>query len=282
MATGEVADDDQFWSDEDIEKALLQFFVVLFVVVASTVFLTRLLPSAPNAERDSVEARQQRSYDTEHRTRAANGNHLSMDVMSGRGAATIGAEGIAAFQSTDDMEHETIGEEIANSFALYGLGSRLVKGSMVVVTVREEELDDSDTAKVLRSLGCYFLLFVIVSLPPVSAQNKGFAINEVSNAVNRLRKAGLPEHAIPTHRIVACKSVVGRVATVRQLGSARIVGLLLDFDPEARKQLSRFGFNVVIYGGIGASSLGNLLSYDVAATLSKNANNIDVEQEFAD
>lgn len=284
MADGtEVPNHDQLWSDEDIEKALLQFFVILFVVVASTVFLTRFLPSAPNSRRNAGESvQQQRRHTTEYRTRGANANHTSIDAMSEGGATIIGAEGIAAFQCTDDIVHEKIGEEIANNFALHGLGTRLIKGSMIVVTIREEELDNSNTAKVLRSMGCHFLLFVIISLQSVSAQTQGSTIKEVSAAVSRLREAGLPEHAIPTHRIVACQSVVGRVATVRQLGSARVVGLLLDYDPQTKKQLSRFGFNVVIYGGVDSCCLGSLLSHDAAATLAKNANIIDVTEEFAD
>jgi hypothetical protein len=55
---------------------------------------------------------------------------------------------------------------------------------------------------------------------------------------------GVPIEVLPSHRIVASTTVAGRVAFVRQV---QRVGIVLDFDPDVRDQLSRFGHKVVVY-----------------------------------
>ncbi|OEU09884.1 hypothetical protein FRACYDRAFT_248134 [Fragilariopsis cylindrus CCMP1102] len=54
----------------------------------------------------------------------------------------------------------------------------------------------------------------------------------------------LSESILPSHRILLSKSAVGRIALVRQLSSN--IGLTIDFNPEVKLQLEKFGYNVSI------------------------------------
>lgn len=135
------------------------------------------------------------------------------------------------------------------------------RGSTVVVSIPQEHVDCPKLRRVLFLLSTFYNLFCILSFDTkVSAE-------QMSGVIAKLRgnakEEELPTEVLPDHRIVAAQSVTGRVAFVRQLARVEFV---LDFEPQVRTQLSRFGFQVFVYGnsdddnGDGVySPLGKLL-----------------------
>jgi hypothetical protein len=72
---------------------------------------------------------------------------------------------------------------------------------------------------------------------------------------------GLTAEVLPDHRIIFASTVAGRVAFVRQM---QRIELVLDFDPEVKTLLSRFGHKVVVYGqNVGWSASGSRLGEDL-------------------
>lgn len=123
------------------------------------------------------------------------------------------------------------------------------KGCNVVVSIREEDLsnddDDDDSAlarlcETLTAIGAEYNLFCILGASPTTNAER-------TKELVRTKFAGVPEDVLPRHRVVAATTVTGRVAFVRQLRPEVVV----DYDAEVEKQLTRFGFRVVLYGGEG-------------------------------
>lgn len=117
------------------------------------------------------------------------------------------------------------------------------KGCNVVFTIREGDLLDDVNMSVicdtLTMIGSDFNLFCILDILPNATDQM---TNDIMAKLN-----GIPEVVLPRHRIVATKTVTGRVAFVRQLRPEIVV----DYDVEVEKQLTRFGFRVVIYEEAG-------------------------------
>mmetsp|Transcript_17293 Transcript_17293/g.25344 ORF Transcript_17293/g.25344 Transcript_17293/m.25344 type:complete len:316 (-) Transcript_17293:418-1365(-) len=147
------------------------------------------------------------------------------------------------------------------------------RGSVVVVTIRQNEFEDANAIRFLYLLGCVTNLFVILSFSSESLTDKtkfSGSLKEVEDEVSvikeRMVELGLHKSIVPTHRIIACKSSVGRIAFVRQLSPEWV----LDYDSSVRDQLARFGFHVLLYGEDGAkvtdmSAIGNkndVVAYD--------------------
>ena len=104
-------------------------------------------------------------------------------------------------------------------------------------------------------LATYYNLLVLVAVPAAS-EGKEFTAEDRARAVQALRGGTsndesshsqlLTPELLPLHRIVFTSTVTGRVAFVRQL---QRIELVLDFDPEVKGLLSRFGHRVIVYGG---------------------------------
>merc|ERR1712066_210573 len=62
----------------------------------------------------------------------------------------------------------------------------------------------------------------------------------------------LPIEVLPSHRIIANSSVLGRVAFVRQLPHKP--EFVLEYNKEVKNQLNRFGFSVILYNKIEGKS----------------------------
>lgn len=129
------------------------------------------------------------------------------------------------------------------------------KGSTVVVAVRFEDIDCPKLRRILYLLGTFYNLFTII----VIETKEQFIGQERDDVINRLRgtddgvaKRHLSSSILPSHRIIAATSIAGRVAFVRQLER---IELVIDYDVEVKKLLSRFGHKVLICGSAQGSSL---------------------------
>lgn len=118
-----------------------------------------------------------------------------------------------------------------------------VKGGTVVLAVPGRDVGCPKLRHALYLLGTYYNLLVLLVVDPDfdAAKNK-------SNLVKRLRGDELlllSRDVLPDHRIVLSCTPAGRVAFCRQM---QRIELVLDFDPEVKTLLSRFGHNVTLYG----------------------------------
>jgi hypothetical protein len=150
------------------------------------------------------------------------------------------------------------GNRAANSSNGGGILPPPPKGATLVVSIPSSDVGCAKLRRVLFLLATYYNLFVILVVPPSSTE-----INRVE-AVAKLRGSGSQHPAapdddddgslsldvLPDHRVVAASTTAGRVAFVRQL---QRVELMLDFDPEVKGLLTRFGHKVVLYGQGAAS-----------------------------
>ena len=119
------------------------------------------------------------------------------------------------------------------------------KGSTVVVSLSQSHLleEQDQVSRCLLVLGTWYNMIVLVEVKDDKV--------EKDTLVKPLRK-GVSEQALPTHRILLCQSVTGRVALVRQLAR---VALVVDWEEEVSKQLERFGYKVALV----PQGLGTLL-----------------------
>jgi hypothetical protein len=139
------------------------------------------------------------------------------------------------------------------------------KGGTLVVGLSYNQIVDGATVasmdivtRVLYSLATYYTVMVMVQVPLKDA-SAGLSRDYLAaerlhqEVVTRLRTISsrgddgsqyyLSESVLPSHRIMLSSSVTGRVALVRQLAS---VELVVDYDPEIRTQLERFGYRVAL------------------------------------
>lgn len=127
--------------------------------------------------------------------------------------------------------------------------------------------------RVLYCLATYYTVMVMVHIPPSQYVNNNNNSNDYETTqrvhqeiVTKLRTTNvnhegddtdsdnngpqcyyyhLSESVLPSHRImVSSSSITGRVALVRQLST---VELVVDYDPEIKTQLERFGYKVAIF-----------------------------------
>jgi hypothetical protein len=133
------------------------------------------------------------------------------------------------------------------------------KGSTIVVSIPVEDVGCSKLRRILYLLATYYNLLVILAVP--SAPSK----EERTKLIAKLRGIGdddkkksssgsstpaastqlLSVDALPDHRIIVSSTSAGRVAFVRQVSR---IELILDFDPEVKSILARFGHRVIAYG----------------------------------
>lgn len=155
------------------------------------------------------------------------------------------------------------------------------KGTTMVISIpvnlsQETKETNEDCAtklrRVLYLLGTYYNVFILLAVTPDTADalasltyqkeqelrekmikrlrgddEDGSIINDSESSPDKQQIAtrSLSADVIPDHRIILSTTVTGRVAFVRQLHR---VELVLDFDPEVRNLLSRFGHKVIVYG----------------------------------
>lgn len=248
------------WSDEEIEQALISFIGLLAVLLVSLVFLSRLiLPSGRNNQNQ----REQERY-----TLNQNTDQGSRDIRQSRQALNSScrvekAEGLNPFTEIDDTEYRVIGTRLLSQLCkMHNQQKSIAKGSMIAVSINPDDCNAGEVAKVLRALSCMCSVIVILSTPDTpdflnkSANNR----SQTNLLIKKFRDAGLSQNYIADHRFLACQSLIGRVAIIRQLGNAKVVSLVLDYDKDIESQLSRFGFNVIVYGDASIPSLNDLLS----------------------
>ena len=128
------------------------------------------------------------------------------------------------------------------------------KGSTVVLAIPQQDVDCVKLHKVVHLLATYYNLLLLVAV------DSEFNPKEKGKLLERLRERegveGVSTSVLPDHRIVLASTVAGRVAFARQL---QRIDLVLDFDPEVRTLLSRFGHRVVVYGEGASRSAGSSL-----------------------
>lgn len=153
------------------------------------------------------------------------------------------------------------------------------KGSTLVVGLSWDQTGSDTVSRVLDILATYYTVMVMVEVVPSHASAFGGGIRGGSDGykgekslheevVARLRGSScgagiggnatsqsnssssgggptgrrtLSEAVLPSHRILLASSVTGRVALVRQLAS---VELVVDYHPDVRNGLERFGYRV--------------------------------------
>lgn len=126
------------------------------------------------------------------------------------------------------------------------------KGSCVAVAIPYDPnnitLQCEQQRRALVLLASYYNLLVLVAVDDEGDDEsaKGGSNFNPDTAVAQLRGSTLTQDLLPRHRIVFTSTITGRVAFVRQL---QRIELVLDFDPEVKGLLSRFGHRVIVYGG---------------------------------
>jgi len=143
------------------------------------------------------------------------------------------------------------------------------RGSNVVVSVPEKDVACRKLRHGLFLLGTYYNLFVLLCLDDdeekgidrkIDASDSDVYKKErarVALLVSKIRgdsdkvennfryASSVPKEVLPSHRIVATNTSAGRVAFVRQFPKSP--EFLLDFEEEVHKELTRFGFKVLLY-----------------------------------
>lgn len=126
------------------------------------------------------------------------------------------------------------------------------RGSNVIVCIPSADAGCAKLQQALFLLGTYFNLFLVLTLPSKDGAGVDEAEKEkeqLDNLRSQLRGSGndngVPIEVLPDHRIVAARTVEGKVAFVRQMHRPEFV---LDCDAEMKTQLERFGFMVLLYG----------------------------------
>jgi hypothetical protein len=102
------------------------------------------------------------------------------------------------------------------------------RGNTIIVCFSEADVHCPKLARVLVLLGTYYNLFVVVG----EATSQTYEMEHV------------PSQILPRHRIMAAKSIMGRIAVVRQLQRVEFV---LDYNATVQEELGRFGFRVILY-----------------------------------
>ena len=126
------------------------------------------------------------------------------------------------------------------------------RGSNVIVCIPSTDVGCAKLQQALYLMGTYFNLFVVLTLPTKDDASVDESDKEkeiLDNLRSQLRGSGndngVPIEVLPDHRIVAARTVEGKVAFVRQMHRPEFV---LDCDAEMKTELERFGFMVLLYG----------------------------------
>lgn len=115
------------------------------------------------------------------------------------------------------------------------------KGSTIVVSISQSTLDQTSpvVSRALYALATFYNVVVIISVDHTGK----LEASQKSKLISKLRGSSLTTEILPDHRVVWSTTLTGRVALVRQLSK---VALVVDFETDARDQLSRFGYAVQI------------------------------------
>jgi hypothetical protein len=135
------------------------------------------------------------------------------------------------------------------------------KGSTIVVSIPVEDVGCSKLRRILYLLATYYNLLVILAVPSAPSKEERTKLiaklrgldedddKKKKSSSGRSTPAAstqlLPVDALPDHRIIVSSTSAGRVAFVRQVSR---IELILDFDPEVKNILARFGHRVIAYG----------------------------------
>ena len=128
------------------------------------------------------------------------------------------------------------------------------RGTTLVLSIPEQDVPCGKLQRILYLLATHYNLFVIVALEEKDDQLPKKKIGSMEHVqqskeevlkVLRNSNEFLTESVLPSHRIVLAKTSAGRIALVRQLLR---VELVLDFDATVESQLTRFGYQVLLYG----------------------------------
>jgi len=228
------------WSDDEIEILLFTVFVFTIVgIFMLFMFLKRRNPGTPYHTRrgDAYQPVQQRVTDDEFLWHKNNVHPLASKLVDGILPFRHGSAARYKPSPSSSVEKAQLIPILASLFIQHDGDSLPNRGANVVLSLEETSLKQQKTIQILTILGMTYNLFVILCLQDAKEEN------EISSYRNRLYDMGLPKELLKHHRIVACQSVVGRIAFVRQLRPEAVI----DFDEEVKDQLSRFGFRVVIH-----------------------------------
>ena len=147
------------------------------------------------------------------------------------------------------------------------------RGSNIIVCVPSSDAGCAKLHQALYLLGTYFNLFLVLTISSKDDAGGAGSMDESDKEKELLEhfraqlrgsdNDGVPIEVLPDHRIVAARTVEGKVAFVRQMHRTVFV---LDCDVEMKTHLERFGFMVLLYGqgdekrsGDGVSLLGKTL-----------------------
>jgi hypothetical protein len=129
------------------------------------------------------------------------------------------------------------------------------KGSTIVVSIPVEDIGCSKLRRILFLLATYYNLLVILAVPSAPSKEERTKLiaklRGLDDDDDKKKKSSaastqlLPVDALPDHRIIVSSTSAGRVAFVRQVSR---IELVLDFDPEVKSILGRFGHRVIAYG----------------------------------
>jgi hypothetical protein len=129
-----------------------------------------------------------------------------------------------------------------------------LRGSTVVVSLPHADVGCAKLQRVLFLLATYYNVFVVVDVSDNSEITKESLLKALRSGVD------LTEMVLPSHRVLLASKICGRVALVRQL---QRVELMIDFHPDVKEQLGRFGYRVFVYG----DNIGNGNSKDSSVSL---------------
>jgi len=248
---GETAGAENNWTDDDIEL-FLTVCVVMVVLLASTLFLL-------GRSRRNITNRN--NSNTGHRMRQVHDEHNMMGFVGGGGVSerriqvNTSVEGIAGFKEEGkDPEFARIGMKVVSAICsrLLVSESRVGKGTVVVVSFTPRDLMNKPDCSVglVKALACCYNLVCVLRLPDETTSYKTMSKDDqavIDDMIRTFRSYGITEEMIGSHKILACRSAVGKVAIIRQLGTPKLVPLVIDFETEVNSQLSRFGFTVFNY-----------------------------------
>jgi len=155
-----------------------------------------------------------------------------------------------------------------------------IRGSQIVLSVPEEEVGCQLLTRTLYLLGTYYNLFLLVGMKlliyPHNTETLRYKheLNYMDRIIQKLRcnrytkemcrnkilketeiqSNVLPIEVLPSHRIIANSSVIGRVAFVRQLPQKP--EFVLEYSKEVKIELEKFGFKVILYNKIDSENFG--------------------------
>jgi hypothetical protein len=170
--------------------------------------------------------------------------------------------------SNNKIQRQERAKILSRLFANTSTATPPMKGSTFVIGLSYEQLQKKEQqlsiTRVIKGLATYYNVLVIVAVDNNdNSNNHRYESTQKihEQVVQTLRSGGeesesegendslllLSESILPSHRILLSNtksSAVGRIALVRQLSSN--IGLTIDFDPEVKIQLEKFGYNVSI------------------------------------